>query len=385
MNRTRRLTIAGGAVALVLLTVGLARQLLSPLPPAHPLQAIPLDRGTIEKTVIASATLKPAMQVEVGAQVNGQLRKLYVRQGDRVRKGQLLAEIDPTLQESELNTAQARLASASAQKRASQATLQRDRLAYQRQRQMMRDGAGVQSDLEVARARYAAQQAQMAVDDAQIVQAQMAVKTAQANLSYTRIVAPIDGEVLGIVTREGQTIVSSQSAPTILVLANLEQMRVETRISEADIQKIHAGQPLEFYVIANPERRYRATMGYVQPAPPEALTETGNRWGSGGPASSAAVYYTGSFDVANRDRLLKTAMTAQVLIRIAHADGALRIPLNALGEPLGADRYAVMVAVNGQPQRRVLQTGLRDRQYAEVISGLQEGDRVLVASAQGEE
>lgn len=102
---------------------------------------------------------------------------------------------------------------------------------------MLRDGSAVRSEYEQAKAQYDAQVQQIDVSDAQIVQAEMAVKTAQANLSYTRIVAPIDGEVLGIVTREGQTIVSSQTAPTILVLANLDTMQVQTRISEADVQK----------------------------------------------------------------------------------------------------------------------------------------------------
>lgn len=187
--------------------------------------------------VLVTGVLKPAVQVNVGAQVNGQLRKLYVRQGEKVQKGQLLAEIDPTLQESDLNNTRAQLASAKAQKLSAQATLLRYRQELNRQSMMLRDGSGVRSEYEQARAQYDAQVQQIDVSDAQIVQAEMAVKTAQANLSYTRIVAPIDGEVLGIVTREGQTIVSSQTAPTILVLADLDTMQVQTRISEADVQK----------------------------------------------------------------------------------------------------------------------------------------------------
>ncbi|STQ14917.1 Macrolide-specific efflux protein [Enterobacter cloacae] len=117
--------------------------------------------------------------------------------------------------------------------------LLRYRQELDRQRLMQRDGSGVRSEFEQARSQYAVQVQQIAVSEAQIAQAEMAVKTAQANLSYTRIVAPVDGEVLGIVTREGQTIVSSQTAPTILVLADLDTMQVQTRISEADVQKIH--------------------------------------------------------------------------------------------------------------------------------------------------
>lgn len=193
---------------------------------AESLYTVALDRGDIEKVVLASGTIKPAVQVSVGAQVSGQLRKLYVRQGERVRKGQLLAEIDPTLQLSDLRNATAQLASARAQKLASEATLVQYRKALAREQAMQRDGSGVSSDLEQAQAQYSAQVQQIAVNEAQIVQAEMSVQTANANLGYTRILAPVDGEVLGIVTREGQTIVSSQIAPTILVLADLDKMQV---------------------------------------------------------------------------------------------------------------------------------------------------------------
>lgn len=235
------LALLAGAIIL-LAAIGLSRGFSAP----EPVITEQVDRGDIEKVVLATGTLKPSMQVNVGAQVNGQLRKLYVRQGDKVEKGQLLAEIDPTLQESDLSNATAQLASAKAQKLASQAMLVRYRQELNRQQAMMRDGSGVRSDVEQAQAQYDAQRQQVEMNDAQIVQAEMVVKTANANLSYTRIVAPISGEVLGIVTNEGQTIVSSQTAPTILVLAVLDKMLVQTRISEADIQKIQPGQPLWF-------------------------------------------------------------------------------------------------------------------------------------------
>ncbi|QLA68159.1 efflux RND transporter periplasmic adaptor subunit [Enterobacter pasteurii] len=346
-----------------------------------PHDALPLETigtGDIKKVVLVTGILKPAVQVNVGAQVNGQLRKLYVRQGEKVKKGQLLAEIDPTLQESDLKNARAQLASARAQKLSAQATLLRYRQERDRQRMMLRDGSGVRSELEQANAQYAVQVQQVEVSDAQIAQAEMAVKAAQANLSYTRIVAPVDGEVLGIVTREGQTIVSSQSAPTILVLANLDTMQVQTRISEADVQKIRPGQPLSFYVIANPEKRYVGVMGFVQPAPQETLDGSGER-GAGGNQQAMAVYYTGTFEVPNVGRELKTAMTAQVFIQIAEARNALRVPVAALGQALDAGRYTVTILENGLPQPRAVRIGINDRQYAEVLDGLQAGDRVVLA------
>lgn len=336
-----------------------------------------LDRGDIEKVVLASGVIKPSVQVSVGAQVSGQLRKLYVRQGERVTKGQLLAEIDPTLQLSELRNATAQLAIAKAQKLASEATLVQYRKALARERAMKRDGSGVNSDLEQAQAQYSAQVQQIAVNEAQIIQAQMSVQTASANLGYTRIVAPVDGEVLGIVTREGQTIVSSQIAPTILVLANLDKMQVQTRISEADIQKIHPGQALWFYVIADPNTRYEGQLGDVQPAPLDALEESNNA-AANSKQQSSAIYYNGTFEVDNQQRLLKTSMTAQVFIRIAQVKQALRIPVAALGRSLGDDRYQVSVQTANGREDRIVVIGINDRQYAQVVDGLALGDSVMI-------
>lgn len=377
MRLDSRWVMLGCGLALAAAMAGFWVVMDSPSPHARlPVETI--GTGDIEKVVLVTGILKPAVQVNVGAQVNGQLRKLYVRQGERVKKGQLLAEIDPTLQESELRNTKAQLASARAQKLSAQATLLRYRQELDRQRMMQRDGSGVRSEFEQARSQYAVQVQQIEVSEAQIAQAEMAVKTAQANLSYTRIVAPVDGEVLGVVTREGQTIVSSQTAPTILVLADLDTMQVQTRISEADVQKIHPGQPLSFYVIANPDKRYASTMGYVQPAPQDAIEASGER-GMGGNPQAAAVYYTGTFEVPNGGRELKTSMTAQVFIQIARASNVLRVPVAALGQALDGDRYTITTVEDGNTQSRTIRIGINDRQYAEVLEGLQAGDQVVLA------
>lgn len=260
----------------------------------------------------------------------------------------------------------------------------RYRQELNRQQAMMRDGSGVRSDVEQAQAQYDAQRQQVEMNDAQIVQAEMVVKTANANLSYTRIIAPISGEVLGIVTNEGQTIVSSQTAPTILVLAVLDKMLVQTRISEADIQKIQPGQPLWFYVIANPEKRYTSRMGFVQPAPQEALEEQANG-NSAASQQANAVYYNGTFAVDNAQRELKTSMTAQVFVRVAEAKNVLRVPVSTLGRALSTDSYLITVLENGKPQQRKIRIGINDRQFAQVLEGLQLGDRVVMPAdgAQG--
>ncbi|HBV0721746.1 TPA: efflux RND transporter periplasmic adaptor subunit [Serratia marcescens] len=345
-------------------------------PDTQPPQTARVERGDIEKSVLATGILKPLRQVNVGAQVNGQLKKLYVKQGDRVIQGQLLAEIDPTLQLNELRKSQAELRSAQAQKLASQAQLKQYQLELKRQRALARDRAGVASDLEKAQAQHDAQLAQLKVNESQIVQAEVAQETARANLAFTRITAPIDGEVLGIVTQEGQTIVSSQSAPTILVMADVDTMMVHTRISENDILQVKTGQPLWFYVAADPRRRYEGAMGAIQQAPVEAL-ET-DPLGRNSSQQTAAVYYNGVFAVANGERRLRTSMTAQVFIMTERAQGVVRVPMAALGAALDEGSYQVKVLEGGQTVVRRVRIGTRDRRYAEVLEGLNAGEQVLL-------
>lgn len=340
-----------------------------------PLVSQAIGRGDIEKTVLATGILKPSVQVNVGAQVNGQLKKLYVRAGDRVTKGQLLAEIDPTLQQSELRKSEAELDSAVAQKQASLYTLTQYQLELKRQLQLDRDGSGTKSNLEQAQAKVDTQKAQIKVNEAQIVQAQMALETAKANLGYTRILAPVDGQVLGIVTKEGQTVVSSQTAPTILVLANVDTMTVQTRISETDILRVHPGQPLWFYVVADPKHRYQSVMGTLQDAPNDALQDES---ASSQTQQPSAVYYNGVFSVPNPDHLLRTSMTAQVFIVTEQAKNVLRLPVMALGQPLGDDRYQVQVVNGDKTEQRVIRAGINDRQFVEVKDGLREGERVVI-------
>lgn len=368
----RRVVLA--TLVLVALVGGLS--LLNRHPDTQPPQTVRVERGDIEKSVLATGILKPLRQVNVGAQVNGQLKKLYVKQGDRVTQGQLLAEIDPTLQLNELRKSQAELRSAQAQKLASQAQLKQYQLELTRQRALARDRAGVASDLEKAQAQHDAQLAQLKVNESQIVQAEVAQETARANLAFTRITAPIDGEVLGIVTQEGQTIVSSQSAPTILVMADVDTMMVHTRISENDILQVRAGQPLWFYVAAEPSRRYEGVMGAIQQAPAEALEA--DPLGRSSSQQTAAVYYNGVFAVANGERRLRTSMTAQVFIITERAQGVVRVPMVALGTALDGGRYLVKVLEGEQTVVRHVRIGIRDRRYAEVLDGLDAGEQVLL-------
>lgn len=376
IKKPRQLLLWGAL--LLVMSLGMFFLLRDRPPAAVPLTET-ISRGDIEKNVMATGSLKPSLQVNVGAQVNGQLTKLYVKQGDRVKRGQLLAEIDPTLQQNELRKSEAELQSSQAQMQAAQALSRQYFLELRRQQTLDQEGSGVKSSLEKAQAQYHSQQAQVRVNQAQIVRSQMALETAKANLAFTRITAPIDGEVLGIVTKEGQTIVSSQTVPTILVLANVDTMTVHTRISETDILKVKAGQPLWFYVVADPARRYESQMDAIQEASAESLRDEGSS--SVNNQKPSAVYYNGVFSISNSERLLRTSMTAQVFIITAQAKNVLRVPLSALGVPGSDQRYPVEVLKGQQRALRWVQIGLQNSQYAEVKEGLQPGEQVIVRGA----
>jgi macrolide-specific efflux system membrane fusion protein len=332
----------------------------------------------IEEKVLASGTLNALKTVEVGAQVSGQLKKLHVVLGDQVKKGQLLAEIDPVLQQNSLRDAEASLENVKAQKRSKQALLQQYELTYKRQKQMVDQDAAARADLESAQAQLDSTRADLAALDAQINKAKISVDTAKANLDYTRIVAPMDGVVISIVTEEGQTVVSAQAAPTILKLANLDTITVKAQISEADVTRTRPGQSVYFTILGDADTRYYSTLRAIEPGPDTTTTSSSSTTTS---SSSTAIYYNGLFDVPNPGRRLRVSMTAQVSIVQNIAKQALCIPTSALGEKGKDGRSTVRVLVNNLPENRMIRTGINNNVLVQVTDGLQEGDRVIIGDS----
>ncbi|BBO90213.1 macrolide transporter subunit MacA [Desulfosarcina ovata] len=338
---------------------------------------VPAEKRDIQETVSATGVLNAFQQVDVGAQVSGQLQSLKVALGEHVKKGQLLAVIDPSVKQNDLKDAEAELKNIEAQRRAKAALLEQYELAYRRQQTLSRGDAGAEADLESAAASLASTRAEIAALDAQITQAKISVDTARTNLGYTQIVAPMDGVVVAVETDEGQTLVSTQSAPTILILANLDTMTVKTLISEADVIRVKAGMPVYFHVLGDPDTRYDGTLRSVDPAP-ETITDDDT---SAKTISSSATYYNGQFDVTNPDHRLRIFMTAQVSIVLGEAKQALCIPLSVLGDSQGNGRYAVRVLKAGHVETREIKTGLKDNIYIQVLEGLNEGEPVVVGDS----
>ncbi|MGL4207298.1 MAG: macrolide transporter subunit MacA [Aeromonadaceae bacterium] len=340
---------------------------------------VSVERHDIAETVLATGTLEGLKQVNVGAQVSGQLKRLSVKLGDSVKQGQLLAEIDPVLQQNDLRDAQAGLENVQAQKQAKQALLRQYELALSRQQKMRSQDASAQADLESAEAALAQTRAELKSLAAQIRQAEIKVDTAKANLGYTRIIAPMDGVVIAIVTEEGQTVVSAQAAPTILKLADLDTMTVKAQISEADVIRVEAGQATTFTVLGDPDREYRGVMRAIEPAPESVSSDSTTSTTS---STSSAIYYNGLFDVPNPDHKLRVSMTAQVTITLGESKQALAIPLSVLGRAVGPHQYQVQVLEQGVPKPRTIQTGRQDSVNVEVLSGLQLGEKVILGDSQ---
>ena len=365
-----------GAVALL---IGIGWLWPSLFPEPVEFMTVPVTRQDISETVLATGSLEGRKQVNVGAQVSGQLQQLKVKLGDSVSKGQLLAVIDPVIPQNDLRDAEAALDNVLAQKQAKQALLKQYRLELQRQRAMRSQDASAQADLEQAEAALAQTQAELRALDAQTRQAHIKVDTAKANLGYTQISAPMDGVVIAIVTEEGQTVVSSQSAPTILKLADLDTMTVKAEISEADVIRVQPGQATRFTILGDPDTQYQGVMRAIEPAPESESSESSSSTTSS--TSSSAIYYNGLFDVANPDHKLRVSMTAQVTIVLGESKQALAIPLSVLGQRLAGNRYEVQVLVNDRPESRAITTGRKDSVHIEVLEGLTEGERLVIGDS----
>lgn len=339
----------------------------------------PVTVADIQDTVLASGSLQARRQVEVGAQVSGQLKSLKVVLGQEVKKGQLVAEIDSLAQQNALKNAKAALTQVQAQLRSKQAALVQARLTLERQQTLLAGDADSRANYEAAEANFEGVSADIDSLHAQIEQARITMSTAMLNLSYTKIAAPMDGQVVAIVTKEGQTVNSAQLAPTIVILAELKTMTVKALVSEADVARVKPAQPAYFSILGDPDHRVTGILRSVELAP-----DSFKSGADSGRSTASPIYYNALFDVPNAGNKLRIAMTAQVSIVLNEARRALTIPSAALGPRSKDGRYPVQVLEtrNGKPTviTRQVRIGINNVQ-AQVLEGLLEGERVILGSA----
>lgn len=327
-------------------------------------------RGDVVESVTASGAVNAVTTVLVGTQVSGTIKKLYVDYNSQVKKGQLLAQIDPVLLEAQVEQAKANLLKLQANTLDAQRTRDRNKQLFER-------NLISRSDYETADANYDSFAAQVAA-------AKASLRSAQANLQYTRILSPVDGVVISRAVDVGQTVAASFQTPTLFTIAqDLTKMQVDTNINEADIGRVKEGQEAIFTVDAYPNETFKGKVFQVRNAPITVQN---------------VVTYTVVIQVDNKDLKLKPGMTANASITTSLKKDVLKIPNAALRvriqdknapstqKPASPRGPGVWVLENNQPKRVRVALGISDGNMTEVTDGdLKDGMSVIVAVQGGQQ
>jgi len=368
--------VTGVAVVCVVATLGWLT-LGDTAPKAAP-ATVAAKLGDVEDTVLASGSLEASSVVSVGAEVSGRIETIAVKLGDNVTKGEPVVAIDSQNQQYALKTAEAALANMQAQRREQEVAVSQADIALTRSKELAGKKLVSQLDLETAEATLESAKAKLAGLDAQIQQAKLAVDTAQVNLDRTRITAPVSGTVVAVLVSQGQTVNANQTTPTLIKIADLDQMVIKAQISEADVTRVHPGQKAYFTILGEPDKRIDAELRSIEPAPTDIDTSD-----TGLASDDSAVYYNGIFDVENKKQELRIAMTAQVTIVVNDARNVLTVPSGAVFKGAGGKSYVrVFDPATEETHRQAVTVGLDNDVVAEIKSGLAKGDKVVATGAE---
>ena len=276
----------------------------------------PVTRGSIVDKVDATGTIQPVTTVQVGTQVSGTIKSLAADFNTRVHRGQVIAVLEPSLFQTQVDQAQATVAKLQADAERAAVDVTDSQAKLRRARELSAQQLIPASDLDTADATARQAEAQVKSAQAQIVQARASLEQAQVNLGHTVITAPIDGIVVARSVDVGQTVAASMEAPTLFVIAqDLAHMQVLASVDESDIGRVQPNQAVSFTVDAYPGETFEGTVAQVRLQPT---------------VDQNVVSYTTVIDVPNRSLKLKPGMTASVSIEIARADNVLRVPNSAL-------------------------------------------------------
>ena len=423
---SRKSAIKWGVITLIIVALGaLAYTFLKPEETAPNYLTATVEVGDIENNVMASGKVKALNTVDVGAQVSGEVKRLYVEVGDEVKQGDLIAQIDQVTQKNSLSNEQASLEqseaalqSAQAESLSKQASLKsayadlasrqselkqaqsdfarlQDLVAIDAISQQEYDTqatsvetakaavANARAAIDTAKAAIATTEANINSQQAALRKSRTNVSTAEEDLSYTTIRAPISGTVVSITTEQGTTVNANQTAPTLVTLADLSTVRINAQISEADVINVNAGMPAYFNIIGNPDQQYDATLTAIEPAP-EQISSTSS--------TDAAIYYVGYVEVPNPDRLFRIDMTAQIYIIVNEAKNALLVPSTVIQEKrskgkekgkAATGKFVRVLKEDGTVEERTVEVGIDNRVNAQILSGLKEGEEVIISEESG--
>lgn len=334
-----------------------------------------LERCTITQVVEASGTINPVNTVSVGSTVSGLMKAIYVDYNSEVKKGQLLAQIDPAnfqasvdQNRAQINNAEANLAKLNAEMVMAQKT-------YNRYKNLYAKNFVARSELDQAESDYLARKAAIGAQQASIAQARATYKTAMTNLGYTKIIAPVDGTIISRDIDVGQPVAASFQAPELFTIAqDLKKMQIEVNVSEADIGQVKEGQDVEYTLDGYPDSTFYGKVTQVR------LDST---------TTSNVVTYTVIVSVSNEDLKLKPGMTANVSIITNRSSNVLCAPSIALkySPESNGQKYknqGLWILENGKPRRIDIKEGASDDSNIEIISQkLKVGDEIIIGSTGG--
>ena len=339
-----------------------------------------VKRGDIESVVLTNGVLYPSKLVSVGAQVSGLIASIDLQLGDEMKQGDLIAQIDNLTQQNALKESEASLKSINAQFRAKQAQIKGAESEFARKKNMLADGATSQAEYDVAESTLAVYRADLDQLSAEKEKSIISVDNAKLDLGYTTITSPIDGTVIYVSVEEGQTVNNNQGTPSIIELAQLDIMTIKAQVSEADIINVRAGQEVYFTIMGSTTKKYHGALRAIEPGP-TLLSGDDSALTIG---DDEAIYYNALFDVENPDNTLRFGMTAQVSIILAKAVDALLVPSQVLVKKRGSKAsYQVLVKHDDKTQIRDVEVGLNNKIYAQILSGLNEGEEIVIGQSSG--
>lgn len=338
-----------------------------------------IQRENISQSIEAIGKVYAKDQVDVGAQVSGQILKLYVDVGSYVKQGDLIAQIDKDKQQNDLDITKAELQSAKANLESKKVALDIALKQYEREKKLYALKATSLENLESQKNNYYTLKANVADLNAQVVQLEITLKNAQKDLDYTTITAPINGVIINVAVDEGQTVNANQNTPTIVRIANLDEMEVRMEVAEADVSEIKVGTELNFSLLSDPQKTYHAKIESIDPADTEVSDSSSNSDSSSSSSTSNAIYYYAKFYVPNKDNFLRIGMSVENEIIVASAKNVIVVPNYAIKND--EKGYYVEVLENDEAVKKYVKLGIKDAINTEILQGVSEDENLILSSS----
>lgn len=327
---------------------------------------VPVEKGTLKAEINSTGTIKPRVEVQVGSQVSGTIRKLYADFESVVKEGDLIALIDPDTYKAKVGQAKANLLSAKANLEKAEVSLVDQTRTLRRKEELVRTNAISQQDFDTAQTNVDAARAQVDAAKAAVAQMEANLEEAELNLKYTRIVAPVNGVVTARNMDVGQTVTASFQTPVLFRIAeDLTLMQVYTSVDEADIGRVRDGQQAVFSVPAFPDELFTASVTQIRNDPQ---------------IQQNVVTYNVILDVSNNELKLRPGMTTNVQIRLSEVHDALIVPQQAFHySPRAEKKLAVNIQAPSSGQRRLWKLAEKNELKPLIVGiGTIGGDRVQI-------